>query len=129
MAHCSGCGREIFGGAEWCAQCYQSTIERPLPFRAERRTTRWEKSATSFGPLGRVLWTVVLAVPLAVLVYFGIRYPGRPRTVVAMALVLWIGLMIFLLRDIWKAVSIPVRPSGPDREVPDLSNLKMPGAD
>jgi hypothetical protein len=62
--------------------------------------------------LGRVLWTVFLLVPVAVLIYLAYRFPGRPRSMVAMALVLWLALMSWLLRDIWKAVSIPVRPSG-----------------
>jgi len=114
MAHCAGCGREVFGGAEWCAQCYQSTIERPLPEPMVRRRTRWARSATSFGPFGRVAWTVVLLIPVAVLIYFACRYPGRPRTGVVLGLVLWIGLMSWPLRDIWKVVSIPVRPSAPE---------------
>jgi hypothetical protein len=109
MAHCSGCGREVFGGAEWCAQCYQATIERPLPEPTVRRRTRWEISTICFGPVGRVVWTVVMVVPAGYLIYLAWRYPGRPRSVVALALVVWLALAAWVLRDIWKAVSIPVR--------------------
>ncbi|HVT65322.1 MAG TPA: hypothetical protein VHD81_09220 [Mycobacteriales bacterium] len=61
-----------------------------------------------------MLWTVLLLVPVALLTYLGIVYPGRPRAVVGLALVVWTAFMAFLLRDIWKAVSIPVRIPDPE---------------
>ena len=67
--------------------------------------SRWQKSAGTFGPVGRVVATVLAFLPLPVL---------------AMAVASGIGLIgagIYLLvilpwalRDIWKRAAIPVQP-------------------
>ena len=56
------------------------------------------------GPRGGTIWVLVLAV-YAVLV------------------------LPWLLRDIWKAVWLPIEDEGRARRAADLSNLKFPGTD
>jgi hypothetical protein len=71
---CDSCGASSRPGAAWCARCHRTfeappsapkpsrpvaVVERPSP----ATYSRWRKSTTSFGPLGRVLCTLaVLAV-------------------------------------------------------------------
>ena len=68
------------------------------------RTTRWRKTSTTFGPVGRVFCTLVLVAVLALLVVGGF--------VVTFAwggAVIWIGvIMPWALRDIWQAGQVPV---------------------
>ena len=63
------------------------------------RRTRWLKTPTTFGPVGRVSCTVALFVPLALMVIGGLADPF-----------VWGGagfwaavVMPLALRDIWKA--------------------------
>ena len=69
MTKCTACGASLLVGATWCAQCFEpvgaaaatvsSNWQGPVapPARAERamRTTRWAKTDTTFGPVGRLL--------------------------------------------------------------------------
>ena len=73
---CERCGALSRAGAEWCGQCLHpfdspATFEAPAIHRHLPVTTlpkpvtysRWRKGPNSFGPVGRVSWTVgVLAV-------------------------------------------------------------------
>jgi hypothetical protein len=68
---CSECGARAPAEAAWCGQCMrrfdappepepqefhrQVPIPTPVPARVY---SRWRKSATSFGPVGRLLWTL-----------------------------------------------------------------------
>ncbi|HEX7106691.1 MAG TPA: hypothetical protein VF218_12060 [Acidothermaceae bacterium] len=66
--------------------------------------SRWKKSANTFGPVGRVVASALLAVPLPVF---------------AMAMSLGIGIigggiyllvvMPWALKDIWKQAAIPIQ--------------------
>ena len=67
------------------------------------RRTRWRKTPTTFGPVGRLLLTLALLVPLPPMVIGGLADPF-----------VWGGagfwlvvVMPLALRDIWKAGQLP----------------------
>jgi hypothetical protein len=106
--------------AEWCGQCYlprgrASTAPGALPpgsimaptRQAAKATlpkhmtkTRWRKTQTTFGPVGRVLATMALVIPFLFFVAIGILSGGM---FVGGALIWGILLMPWGLRDVWKA--------------------------
>ncbi|HET6816387.1 MAG TPA: hypothetical protein VFH66_04090 [Mycobacteriales bacterium] len=63
------------------------------------RTTRWAKTDTTFGPVGRVVSTVGLVVPFGVMIVGGITDPF----VWGGAAVWGLVIMPWGLRDVWKA--------------------------
>jgi hypothetical protein len=67
--------------------------------------TRWRKTQTTFGPLGRVLATMALVIPFAFFLAIGILSGGM---FVGGALIWGILLMPWGLRDVWKAGQLPV---------------------
>ncbi|HET7531424.1 MAG TPA: zinc ribbon domain-containing protein [Mycobacteriales bacterium] len=118
MDRCSSCGAVLTAGATWCGQCFAAAAPPapPAPASApttawagpavpaagsERlmRTTRWAKTDTTFGPVGRVLATVALLVPFVVMVVGGIADPF----VWGGAAVWGLVIMPWGLRDVWKA--------------------------
>jgi hypothetical protein len=103
----------------------------PVAWHATRRRTRWQKTAVTFGPVGRLLWTLVAALPLAGFLFGLIGHPGPKGGVFwVLALAVWALLILpWVLRDIWKAVWLPVEDQGRAQRKADLSNLKFPGAD
>jgi len=68
------------------------------------RKTRWRKTHTTFGPVGRVVCTVLLVVPLPIMIFGGIT--ADPFALGGAGL--W-GLVIMPwgLRDVWKAGQLP----------------------
>ena len=74
---CDVCGARLYPGADWCGLCLARTDprtrpmgggggsrhlpmwypEKPLP---PERYSRWHGGATTFGPVGRILTTVVV---------------------------------------------------------------------
>jgi len=74
----------------------------PLP--ALGTPTRWRKTPTTFGPLGRILATLGLLVPLVFMVVGGMVFMAA-----------WAGAVLWLvvvmprgLRDIWRAGRAPI---------------------
>jgi hypothetical protein len=66
--------------------------------------TRWRKTPTTFGPVGRLLCTFLLVVPLPVMIV-GVVVSGGLEIV---GLGIWVlVIMPWALRDIWKAGSLP----------------------
>jgi hypothetical protein len=62
--------------------------------------SRWRKSATTFGPLGRILATIALVVPFVVFVVLAVFTGGM----VLAAPVIWgFVIMPWGLRDTWRA--------------------------
>jgi hypothetical protein len=62
--------------------------------------TRWRKTPTTFGPFGRVSWTVALLLPLPPMIV------GTAVGIIPCVIGLGIWLFIIMpwaLRDIWKA--------------------------
>jgi hypothetical protein len=51
-------------------------MTRPVPaaavLPATVRRSRWRKTQTTFGPVGRVLWTLVLVVPVPLFLVAGV---------------------------------------------------------
>jgi hypothetical protein len=107
---------------EWCGQCYAprgrastapSTImalTRPVPVTAPLPPTvvrtRWRKTATTFGPVGRVIGTLALVIPFIFLTAAGILDGGM--TIGGAAL--WgFVVMPWGLRDVWRAGQLPAK--------------------
>jgi hypothetical protein len=102
MEQCHSCGATLTETMTWCGQCYaprgraamaapppavaaagtaepavtQSLMTRPhtaipvLPPTVRR--SRWRKTQTTFGPIGRVFWTVALVVPFPLFIVAGV---------------------------------------------------------
>jgi hypothetical protein len=65
---CSSCSASMPAGADWCGQCYAPVAPvaatRFVPAQAPvvlETYSRWRKTDSSFGPVGRVSWTVGVA--------------------------------------------------------------------
>jgi hypothetical protein len=107
--------------AQWCGQCFAlpaaSAAPAPTPgFRPAApgpatyaaplmRTTRWGKTQTTFGPLGRVIATIGTLLPLMVMTVGGF-----------FDMFAWGGAFIYLvaivpqaMRHTWQAGRLPVR--------------------
>lgn len=118
---CGNCGAHNSIEAEWCTQCYArldvvpADIEDPRAEEAgdEEREfahpdaavalqgraiySRWRKSEISFGPIGRILLTVLV---IAIGVALAFNYTPVPA-------VIWMFLAVpVLLRQIWKKVPV-----------------------
>jgi hypothetical protein len=106
--------------AQWCGQCYLprghvasergSVMTRPVSAPETLAPpvvrTRWRKTQTTFGPVGRVLATIALVVPFLLLVAAGILDGGM--TIGGAAL--WgVVIMPWGLRDVWRAGALPTR--------------------
>jgi hypothetical protein len=124
MQTCENCGAALAADADWCGQCYAvrrrtsaipasagaTSIMSPTRTEAAQAPapalvrTRWRKTATTFGPLGRVLATIGLVVPFVVFVVVGVLTGGLTIT----GAVVWgCVVMPWGLRDTWKAGQIP----------------------
>jgi len=79
-------------------------MTRPATLPPTMRSTRWGKTATTFGPVGRVLSTIALVAVLAVLVVGGLVDPFA----LGGAGVWLFVIMPWALRDIWRAGRTPV---------------------
>lgn len=111
---CPQCGRVLRPGDAWCSLCFAPAPSRtfsgplathrsddPAPVaRAQHRTSRWAGSSVTFGPVGRVVVTLLLlCVGPAVLVW------GGPGSLVAA--ILWIAVVLpWALRDVWRKVRV-----------------------
>ncbi|HEX4655318.1 MAG TPA: hypothetical protein VH274_06220 [Mycobacteriales bacterium] len=71
----------------------------PVPLPVSYQHSRWRSSVTSFGPIGRIVMTVLMFVPMW---FFwetqGFAWPG---------LVIWgVFILPWALRDIWRRARI-----------------------
>ena len=106
---CRACGADLPGGVRWCLRCYEPAreltprapiwapgefVDAPIHTGgAVPHWSRWEKSATTFGPTGRVvattlmvLWvigsvmgsllTLIFVVPVVILILRAVWQPG-----------------------------------------------------
>jgi hypothetical protein len=72
---------------------------QPAPVR-----TRWRKTPTTFGPLGRIIATVALVVPEIVFIVVGVITGGLTLAGIG----IWgFVIMPWGLRDTWKAGIVP----------------------
>lgn len=123
MSNCASCQALLAPGAAWCTQCYAAVAPAAAPYgdraaeSAPRRfvpaaeappslgpPTRWGKTPTTFGPVGRVLATLGLLVPLVFMIVGGLVFMAA-----------WAGALVWLvvvmprgLRDIWRAGRVPI---------------------
>jgi hypothetical protein len=128
MDRCSSCGAVLAAGAAWCGQCFAAAATAPtaapsaltaqpaapvtwagpsVPAASAEgltRNSRWVKTDTTFGPLGRLLATFALVVPLAIMVVGGVADPF----VWGGAAVWGAVIMPWGLRDVWKAGRVTV---------------------
>jgi hypothetical protein len=98
MQTCHSCGAGLSPTLSWCGQCYApkghaapamvaatavlaagpaageaALMIRPAPVLPPTvRRSRWRKTQTTFGPVGRVLWTFALIVPVPLFVVAGV---------------------------------------------------------
>jgi len=112
--------------AAWCTQCFQlrssaapaSTavltpagatarmpgLTRPVPAAAppppQIQRSRWRKTQTTFGPVGRVVATVLLVIPFLVMLVGGLIGDFFALGGAAIWLIV---IMPWGLRDVWKA--------------------------
>jgi hypothetical protein len=123
---CASCGASVSAAAGWCGQCYAprsgatgvapaGSIMGParavpvatLPPNVIR--TRWRKTKTTFGPLGRLLATIALVLPFAFFVVIGVLTGG----LTIFGAVIWgFVIMPWGLRDVWRAGQVPTDTAG-----------------
>ena len=73
LVRCLTCGASLRADAQWCGQCStvipqvpdeEPSLRRSLPEQAAlakpQHYSRWRKSETSFGPVGRILITLFM---------------------------------------------------------------------
>lgn len=99
---CASCGATTRSGASWCGQCFAPVTAAPPAAsapagrfvppaaapRADPVTSRWRKTDTTFGPVGRVAWTLAMVGVLVVFVFSGNPFAIGPWLLLAMPLVL-----------------------------------------
>ena len=130
---CSGCGASLAPGAAWCSQCYLPRAATPSAHSIQLRpatpglaagersilsgtnvqaaaagprqmvSTRWKKTPTTFGPVGRVSWTAFLIVVMIFLIVGAFFLGGLDIAGVGA----WALVMRWGLRDLWKAGQLP----------------------
>ena len=98
---CSSCGAALRAETAWCGQCFAPAGPRPHavpqpPAGARPAYSRWASGPTSFGPVGRVLLTLLVLLVEYWLYRFNIL-GFLVVTVLAVPLV---------LRDIWKRARV-----------------------
>jgi hypothetical protein len=79
-------------------------VPAPATVKPALLTSRWRKTATTFGPVGRVIATVGLVVPLVFFLAIAILTGGLT--------IFGVGIWGFVvmpwgLRDVWKAGQLP----------------------
>jgi hypothetical protein len=62
-------------------------------------TSRWRRSTISFGPVGRLVWTVVLLIPILYAIFINMVF--------LVAAAIWAFILPMALRDVWRAVKNP----------------------
>lgn len=80
-------------------------VSAPAALPPQVKRTRWRKTTTTFGPVGRVVSTVALVVPFLFLTAVGILTGGL--TIFGAGL--WgFVVMPWGLRDVWRSGQLPV---------------------
>ena len=112
---CDRCGATSRPGAAWCGLCHAALGQQPSPdvvrraapppdVRPELVVSRWRKSDTTFGPVGRVAWTVGVVLGLALCLFSGDLLAIAGWGLIAAPLV---------LRSVWAPGRTVVRPAQP----------------
>ena len=61
--------------------------------------SRWRKSTVTFGPLGRVVWTIILVIPILFAIFVNMMF--------LVAAAIWSFTLPLALRDVWRRVPNP----------------------
>lgn len=99
---------QLSGGTPW-ASAPTSTLTpvRAVPTKTAAPATiktRWRKTPTTFGPMGRILATIALVVPEILFVVIGILTGGFTLA----GAVIWGGIIMpWGLKDTWRAGTMP----------------------
>ncbi len=110
MGTCSACGARLRPGMTWCWLCLAPVGEsRPQPTPAPPshaddveplpQYSRWRAGPTTFGPVGRISITVVVAA-IGWLVFWVFHFVDGP-VVIADVGIYGVG-AFFLLRNVWR---------------------------
>ena len=101
---CAACGASGPPGVSWCGRCFAVVAPVPAPAgrfvpapdapRAPPVHSRWRKTDTTFGPAGRVCWTVGMVLVLALFAFSANPFAIGGWLFIAMPLV---------LRSVWAA--------------------------
>jgi len=78
-------------------------VNAGTPSHLAPRTSRWAKSSVTFGPVGRLVATLLLVLPLLFLAAAGL-FTFDPFVVAGA--VVWVVLMAQGLRHVWQAVRV-----------------------
>jgi hypothetical protein len=73
-------------------------------------TSRWLRSEVTFGPVGRVTWTILLFLPLLFAIFYNFFF------IVAAAI--WMAIVPMGLRDVWRRVKRPGYETMPELPAP-----------
>jgi hypothetical protein len=100
---CLGCGTPTARDG-WCPRCLTAAPVEPTPARvaaSEMVVTKTgrhtDKTSVSFGPLGRVLWTVAVVVPPIPILWVTLGLAGWGFAG------LWWGVVTpWAMRDLWR---------------------------
>ena len=102
---CASCGAGLRPGMTWCGQCFAPTeapapgVPAPPPAAPVQLYSRWQGGPTSFGPVGRVLLTLLLLAFEYWLYRFNLL--GFAITTVLV--------VPLVLRDVWKRSAVQKR--------------------
>jgi len=125
---CPVCGADLHGDVRWCLRCYEPVreltprepvwapgefVDAPIGHKgAVPHWSRWEKSATTFGPAGRVAITVV-----AVLWLLTAAVQSPITTIFVLPLV------SVVIRNVWRPGWVV--PPDPAASIPDPTPTPM----
>lgn len=102
------CGARLHRTAQWCGQCLKParhTVAHIEDFEPRtgvpisERGSRWHGSEVTFGPVGRLVITLLALLPFFGLLTIGLRY--TPMALIALAAYSVI-LLPWILRDTWR---------------------------
>lgn len=112
MDTCSACGARLKPELKWCWQCFaparppepgtgpppgatQSDLDPDPP----PQYSRWRSGATTFGPVGRISITVVLAL-LGWVIFYVFRFVDGPLVIADVGV--YGVAAFFILRHVWR---------------------------
>jgi hypothetical protein len=107
MYQCRVCRATLATDATWCGQCFTPVATTPAPYvhaaplvalPPSDRRSRWRGSQTTFGPLGRMVITVLLFLPVPFFVFAGMFWAG--------AFIYVFLLLPWGLRDVWRRTRV-----------------------
>ena len=106
MSQCGRCGADQPEDAAWCVSCaLVRPPDRPTLVAGDVPGTysRWGRSSYTFGPVGRVLVTLVLLLPVLWMLL------NSALTLLTVGIPYTFVLLPWALRDVWARARVSVR--------------------